>query len=120
LLTSDSKWKEAKEEYLLAIKQNKRYAQALASLGNVCLKLEDSDGAKKYFEEAVEINPSDKNAVCGLALMLEKIGENLRAQELFERVCMMETDPNTIAGLKMRISQLRDKNKYIIGEPTST
>lgn len=112
ILANDGKWKEAIEEYNKAIKEEPKYAQAYASLGNAYFQLNELSKAKEAYEKAREINPSDKNILYGLALMLEKTGDISGAIAEFQNAVMLETDLNMATQIRLHINQLKDQGRY--------
>jgi tetratricopeptide (TPR) repeat protein len=115
MLASDNKWKEALVEYQKAVEEEPKYAQAWASIGNAQLQLGDVAAAKEAYAKAKAINPSDKNVIYGLALMLEKSGRIDDALAEFQSGLMLENDPQMAANIKLHMDQLRGHGSFNIG-----
>lgn len=123
ILASDGKWKEALEEYKLATKDDPKYAQAWSSIGNAEVQLAGSkdeelnkeehfDEADKAFKKALDLNPSDKNAKYGLAIICQKRGHLQDAIYYFQGAVMLETDPTMKAQITAHINNLRNQGSF--------
>ncbi|MBI4533450.1 MAG: tetratricopeptide repeat protein [Candidatus Melainabacteria bacterium] len=117
ILSSDGKWQEALAEYKKAVTEEPKYAQAFASMGNAYLQLSDTDSAKEAYARARELNPTDKNILYGLALMLEKSKRIDEALAEFQNALMLETDPMMAAQIRVHMNQLRQQKnlQFTIG-----
>lgn len=107
ILMGMGKSDEAFKSYNEALEDDPNYFQAWVALGNHHANKNEFDKARKAFQTAHEITPTDRNAMYGLALMHEKAGEITEAIMQFEEALMGETDPVMKASIKMHVSQLR-------------
>ncbi len=112
ILFAMGKHTEALEQYQKATEDEPRYAQAWAGIGNTQAQLKDFDKAREAYRKAKEINPSDKNIIYGLAVMLEKQGEIANAVQEFQEAIMMETDPVMKAQIQLHIQQLLNQGAF--------
>lgn len=110
MLAADGKWKEALEEYELAVKDEPKFALAHASMGNAHLQLGDNEKAMEHFKKARDLNPSDKNVLYALPILLEKAGKINEALVEFENSLMLETDATMASQIRMHMSQLRGQS----------
>ena len=60
-------------------------AAAMELLGIIRLSLNDSPGAKRYFEQAVYLDPARSASLLQLALISERAGETVRATAYWDR-----------------------------------
>lgn len=112
MLASESKWKEALEEYELAVKDEPKFALAHASMGNAHLQLGDNDKAMEHFKKARDLNPTDKNVLYALPILLEKAGKIQEALSEFENSLMLETDATMASQIRMHMDQLRGQSGF--------
>ncbi|HEU5080063.1 MAG TPA: tetratricopeptide repeat protein [Opitutaceae bacterium] len=87
---------EAANELRLALHAKPEYLPAQLALGNVLLKLGDSAGARDAFGQALSIEPSQSDAVVGLAKLQLQAGEQDAAVRNLED--LMAAHPNSTAG----------------------
>ena len=112
MLASDSKWTEALEEYELAVKDEPKFALAHASMGNAHLQMGNNDKAMEHFKKARDLNPTDKNVLYALPILLEKAGKTQEALTEFENSLMLETDATMAAQIRMHMDQLRGQSGF--------
>jgi len=81
-----------------------RRAPTLSLLGAACARLDDADGARAAFEEAIALDPEYEEAFFNLALIEEK--SNLeKARELLERAIQLDPNRGAAHGVLGRICQ---------------
>jgi len=112
MLAADSKWKEALEEYEQAVEDEPKFALAHASMGNAHLQMGNNDKAMEHFKKARDLNPSDKNVLYALPILLEKAGKTQEALTEFENSLMLETDATMAAQIRMHMDQLRGQSGF--------
>lgn len=131
MLASMGRIPEAEAEYRKAIKDDPKFAQGYVSLGNIMFNKvkEKSKGDKldsslpeykeclDYFKKATELNPSDKNAWYGKAILYEKVGDFENAIWAFEKALEVENDNNMSMQIRMHINQLRQQRGFNINMP---
>lgn len=110
MLAADGKWKEALEEYELAVKDEPKFALAHASMGNAHLQMGNNDKAMEHFRKARDLNPTDKNVLYALPILLEKAGKVQEALAEFENSLMLETDAQMASQIRMHMDQLRGQS----------
>jgi tetratricopeptide (TPR) repeat protein len=106
MLFAAGKYEEALESYTKATHDEPNFAQAWAGMGNIHAQKRDFEKAKEAYRRAKEINPSDKNILYGLAVMLEKMGQPQEAIQEYQAGALLETDPMMQAKIRMHIQQL--------------
>ncbi|HAZ08033.1 MAG TPA: hypothetical protein DCZ01_05805 [Elusimicrobia bacterium] len=77
------------------------------------LALGDKQAALTYFRQALEVDPLDLEALRGLTVLLDRIGDNRAAWRSARRLLSM--DPSDPAGRKI----LQRNAEYIVGDPDS-
>lgn len=116
ILFAAGKYHDSAKEYEAAVKDEPRYVQSWAGLGNVHAQLSGSDSAakddhlgkaKEAYSKAKKLKPDDKNIVYGLAVMLEKQGLIREALQEFNEGILMETDPIMKQQIFTHIQQLQ-------------
>lgn len=112
MLAADGKWKEALEEYEQAVEDEPKFALAHASMGNAHLQLGNNDKAMEHFKKARDLNPTDKNVLYALPILLEKAGKTQEALTEFENSLMLETDATMAAQIRMHMDQLRGQSGF--------
>lgn len=75
ILVGLGKADEAIELYEGALEDNPHYYQSSIALGNIYAGKGDLKKAHDFFQRVHDTAPTDKNAMYGLALMMEKEGE---------------------------------------------
>jgi tetratricopeptide (TPR) repeat protein len=80
----------AKEWFLKAL-ENKKMAPTLTLLGAVCARLDDAAAAKEAFEEAIQLDPNNDEAMYNLAAIEEKTSPS-KARDLLERTIQIDPD----------------------------
>lgn len=85
----------AKKLYLLALEADKKNKfSILFNIGMIDLSQHDFLSGANYFDKAIQSNQSDMACFANAAICHEKIGNYLRATQLFRRAC--ELDPENI------------------------
>jgi tetratricopeptide (TPR) repeat protein len=81
-----------------------RKAPTLSLLGAACARLDDTDGARAAFEEAIALDPEYEEAFFNLALIEEE--SNLqKARELLERAIQLDPNRGAAHGVLGRVCQ---------------
>ena len=96
-LTAETKRLYEEARYVAyAIHKKHRYAYTARNLGLTHLELDELAEAQSRFLEAIEANPSDIESLVGLAKTFEKMREDKKAIQAYERLCQI--DPNNPEG----------------------
>jgi tetratricopeptide (TPR) repeat protein len=82
----------AKEEFLKAIQLDPDHGDAHVGLGMVYLKEKNPKGALPLLEKGIILNPNSRQGHVGIALVLESVGENLKAIEKLEGLLKEQVD----------------------------
>ncbi len=98
---------EAVELYEDALEDDPHYFQACIALGNYYASKNDFKKGLDFFQRAHDITPANRDAMYGLALMLEKKGDTTGAITAFNDALMTETDATLKATISMHVNQLR-------------
>lgn len=107
ILNGMGKSDEALELYKEVLEDDPHYFQACIALGNMFASKGDMKKAREYFQRAHDISPNDKNAMYGLALMMEKAGEVAAAISQFQAALLVENDPMMKAQIQLHVNQLK-------------
>ena len=98
---------EAVELYEDALEDDPHYFQECIALGNYYASNDDFKKGLDFFQRAHDIKPANRDAMYGLALMLEKKGDTTAAITAFNDALMTETDATLKATISMHVNQLR-------------
>ena len=79
------KYKEAIPEFETAIKQNKKYAEALRNLGSTYGNLKDYPKAIDYFTQSYNIDSTDVQTIFFMGLTYQMSGDTLKARPFIEK-----------------------------------
>jgi tetratricopeptide (TPR) repeat protein len=65
-------WQKAREMFEKALQINPKSVGVLVNLGNASVEMKDFAGARKYFEEALKLDPNDQEAKAALRKLKKK------------------------------------------------
>ena len=68
-----------------AIQTNPEYVGAYISMGNLCDRLHDREGVRKYFDKAMLLDPNNSTVLCNIGYRLYETGHQKDAVEHFNR-----------------------------------
>ncbi len=71
--------------------------------GRACERRNDHEGAKRYYNLALNINPDDYNALANLAWIEHKDGKTEVAKMLIDKVCKAKPEKDRFQDLRYRI-----------------
>ena len=106
----EGKFDDALDCLIDALRWDPRNSNAFIVMGNMYGKHKgDPDTAMKYFDRALEINPSDAITMDNIGVILMKEGETEKAKQYFEKALEADPEyPNTYHALAMIADMDRD------------
>ena len=81
----EGRYDEAQRSFLKLCDMGCRFADVFNMMGTIAFSKGDNEGARKYFEEALDINPRYTEACLNLAVTLNEVGDYPAAEVAFHK-----------------------------------
>ncbi len=100
--------RKAQEQYTKIVAQDPKDAESWVMLGRLNGYLHNTPEAEKSFNTALQVDPSNEDALTGLADLYGQLGDSKRAAEKLKAAVDKNPNPRTLFGLAKAYEDLND------------
>lgn len=102
--------KKAIEQFEFVIKKDAKDTESWVTLGRLYRVTQNSVEARKAFETAIELDPTDEDALTGLAMVYSDLGDIKNMTEMLRRAAEKSPSLRSLTALASAYEQMRDFN----------